>query len=160
MSEFVKWLLGRFKPSPMRLAVGSSDAEAVQAGASDSAPSNQIAALASTAPQPLPPMFQIYPSPASGAPELRRVRPFLLAARLRCVAKLNPRRKFTRTTGQPNRRATKRSPHLFPVKSKAVVRKRAKTKIIVAKPQRMSAVILRLPLASSKATHFRLKRVA
>ena len=88
---------------------------------------------------------------------LRRKRPSLFAARLRCVARLNGRKgRKPALRGRYSKNATprpaalaatakKRSPNLFPVKRQAIKPKRATTRIIDTTPKRKSAIIIRFP---------------
>lgn len=98
------------------------------------------------------------------AAEAAVVRPkpkFLFSARIRSVARMNKSkarvRAARRTKMKP--KAVKRAPQLYPVKNKKMVPKRAKTKIVVAKPKK-SAVILRFPAHPQRAALVRNRRAA
>lgn len=89
-------------------------------------------------------------------------RPFLFAARLRSVSKLNSRkdRKRRQPALKAGRIALKRAPQLFPVKRKGAVAKRPATKIIVATPMRPSAIIIVLPTGAHRAALVKVRRAA
>ncbi len=86
---------------------------------------------------------------------------FRFAARMRSVARLNKNksrvRAARRTKAKP--KCVKRAPPLYPVKNKKIVPKRAKTRIVVAKPKK-SAIILRFPARPQRAAMARHQRVA
>jgi hypothetical protein len=93
--------------------------------------------------------------PGTSPLNLRRTRPSLFAARLRCVARLNVRKgrkqalrgRYQQASRPVAVKATaaKRSPTVFPVKRQAVKPKRATTRIIDTRPKKKSAVIIRFP---------------
>ena len=102
----------------------------------------------------------------------RRSRSFLLAARLRSVAKLNTLKNRRKHIGvgkgrlnlraQPKlatAKATKRTPALFPAKVKPATAKRPTTRIIIAK-RRPTAEIIKLPVRMPMPAAPRLKRAA
>ena len=123
-------------------------------------------------PSPLPPLPQLDAEVLSTL-QLRRHRPSLLPARLLGVARLNGRkgrRQFAwGSRAAPPRRvqpvkvkgAARRAPALVAVKRKPAVARKAVTRIIVTRPKRPSATIVRLhPCAPKAAVGQRLKRAA
>lgn len=98
----------------------------------------------------------------SAEPEAQTAtRDLRLSVRLRSVARLNKSKSRLRAARRHKTKlkSEKRAPQLYPVKTKKLVAKRAKTKIIVQKPK-TSAVILRFPVRPQRAAVARQRRVA
>ena len=157
MSVILRWIISKFKglrPPASPLAVAPITFTPAATGTP-----------AVTGPVAPPIATEDLAGPANSGtttPSLHRKRPFLFAARLRCVAKLNPPkgRKPGSPAIRPARKSMKPSPQLFPVKRQKPVAKRATTKIIIAKPQRKSAIIIPLPTGAQRAALLRAKRAA
>ena len=150
MSVFVRWLFRKFMGSKRQVLLFAAT---VPTAPSEAVPvALEVSAEANPSPDQTPPSTL----------NLRRARPYLFAARLRCVAKLNPPkgRRLLPAKIRAKLKSMKVSPQLFPVKRQKLVAIRPVTKIILARPVRKSAIIIPLPTGAQRAALIRAKRAA
>lgn len=152
MSVFVRWLFRKFVGSKRQVLLFAATVPTAPSEAVAAPVALEVSAEANSSPDQTPPSTL----------NLRRARPYLFAARLRCVAKLNPPkgRRLLPAKIRAKLKSMKVSPQLFPVKRQKLVAIRPVTKIILARPVRKSAIIIPLPTGAQRAALIRAKRAA